>query len=60
MTGDQAIQNAYIDLLRYADAHAQHGDAAKADVMRFAAAIVLRQHSDADGFRRELAAAKSS
>jgi hypothetical protein len=60
MTSDQAIQNAYIDLLRYADAHAQHGDIGKADAMRFAAAIVLRQHSDPDGFRRELAATKTA
>ena len=46
MTGDEALERAYAELLNFADEDDRQGNDEKASTLRFAAAVTLHHHSD--------------
>jgi hypothetical protein len=46
MTGDEALERAYAELLNFADEEERRGDPEKAAALRFAAAVTLHHHGD--------------
>jgi hypothetical protein len=46
MTGDEALERAYAELLNFADEEERQGNGEKAATLRFAAAVTLHHHSD--------------
>jgi len=48
MSGDEALERAYAELLNFADEEERQGNGEKADALRFAAAVALHHHSDPD------------
>jgi hypothetical protein len=48
MTGDEALERAYAELLNFADEEERQGNGEKGDALRFAAAVALHHHSDPD------------
>jgi hypothetical protein len=45
MTGDEALERAYAELLNFADEEERQGNEEKAATLRFAAAVALHHHS---------------
>jgi len=48
MSGDEALERAYAELLNFSDEEERQGNGEKADALRFAAAVALHHHSDPD------------
>jgi hypothetical protein len=46
MTGDEALERTYAELLNFADEEERQGNGDKADALRFAAAVALHHHSN--------------